>query len=166
MSREEFWRWNIETKAYHWYGKYKYSDKLHNDLLAMDSFTKNNNIKLTFIIVPHNREFHNWLVEFGLSKDENNFKTIMANLNATVIDYDYENVITTNKNNFSDPLHYNYKVGHLIVNEVFKDSLIIGRKLKKKRYNWEVTIQGFLANKSVGFLVIIPAKVSHCSGVK
>jgi hypothetical protein len=130
MSREQYWKWYIETKAYYSYAKYKPSEKLHNDLLAMDSFAKANNIKLTFIIVPHNREFHNRLVEFGLSKEENNFKKIIANLNATVIDYDYENIITTNKDNFSDPVHYKNNVGHLIVNEVFKDSLIIGRKLK------------------------------------
>ena len=130
MLKDEFWKYIIETRAYQWYGRYKFSEKLQNDLMVLDSFAKENNIKLTFIIVPHNREFHNRLVEFGLSEAENKFKTIMGNLNATVIDYDYENIITVNKNNYSDPLHYNNEIGHLIVNEIWKDSLMIGRRLK------------------------------------
>jgi hypothetical protein len=130
MSKEEWWKWIIETKAYQWYGKYQYSEKLHNELLTLDNFAKKNDIKLTFIIVPHNREFHARLVDLGLSKDEINFKKIMANLNAKVIDYDYENKITLNKNYFIDPIHYNDEIGQLIVDEVWNDDYIFGKKLK------------------------------------
>lgn len=129
MSREEFWEWNINNKAYHWYGKYKYSEKLHEDLLALDTFAKDNNIKLVLIIVPHHKEFHDKLVEFGLSEEELEFKKILSRLNAEVIDYDYENEITNIKENFSDPVHYNKAIGHLIVNEIWKSQFIIGRKL-------------------------------------
>ena len=130
MSREEFWQYWLTQKAFDWYGKYRYSEKLNNDLLALDNFAKENNIKLTLIIVPLNTEFRNKLVEFGLSKEENRFKTTLGKLSATVIDYDYENAITNNKDYFSDPAHYNSYVAHLIINEVWKNSLIIGRRLK------------------------------------
>jgi hypothetical protein len=130
MTKEEFWKYIIETRAYQWYGKYKFSEKLENDLLALDNFAKENNIKLTFIIIPHNKEFHNRLVEFGLSEEENKFKTIMKNLNAEVVDYDYDNAITENKNYFLDPVHYNDEVGHILVNEIWNDKYTIGKKLK------------------------------------
>jgi hypothetical protein len=130
ITKEEYWSYIIENIAYQWYGKYKYSEKLKNGLLTLDFFAQENNIKLTFIIVPHNREFHNRLVEFGLSEEEKKFKTIMKNLNATVIDYDFENEITENKNYFVDPYHSNDEVGHLIANEIWNDNFIIGRKLK------------------------------------
>lgn len=129
MSREEFWEWNIMTKAYHWYGKYKYSEKLHVEILKLDTFTKDNNIKLVLIIVPHHKEFHDRLVEFGLYEEELEFKKFLSKLNAKVIDYDYENEITEMKDNFSDPVHYNMKIGNLIVNEIWKEEFIIGRKL-------------------------------------
>lgn len=130
MTKEEYWKYMIENRAYQWYGRYKYSEKLHNDLLALDHFAGDNKINLTFIIIPHNKEFRDRIVEFGLSEEENRFRALLENLNATVIDYDYENEITLNKNYFTDPVHYNNEIGNLIVNEVWKDSLIIGRKLK------------------------------------
>jgi hypothetical protein len=129
MSKEEFWKWNLDVRAVYWYGKYKFPQQLYNDLLKLDSFTKANNIKLTFIIVPQQIEFHDRLVHYGLSANEMIFKEIMSKLNATVIDYDYENSIAMDKNNYSDPVHYNREVGKLIVHEVWSDSLIIGRKL-------------------------------------
>lgn len=130
MTKEEYWKYIIENRAYQWYGRYKYSEKLQTDLLALDHFAKDNNINLTFIIIPHNQEFRNRLVEFGLSEEENRFKTLLENLNATVIDYDFENEITLNKIYFTDPVHYTNEIGHLIVNEVWNDSLNIGKKLK------------------------------------
>jgi hypothetical protein len=53
----------------------------------------------------------------------------MSSLNAKVYDYDYYNSITKNKNNFSDPIHFNDSIGDLIVNEIWKNQLVIGKEL-------------------------------------
>jgi hypothetical protein len=130
MSKEEWWKYFIETKSFEWYGKFKYSEKLINELMSLDSFAKENNIKLTFIVVPLNTEFRSKLIEYGLSKDEETFKATLGKLNAKVVDFDYENIITNNKENYVDPIHTKLSIGHMIVNEVMKDSLVIGRRLK------------------------------------
>jgi len=129
LSKEEFWKWTLETKANYWYGKYEFPEKTYRDLIKLDDFSKKNNIELIFIIVPHHNDFHQKLVEFGLTEMEFKFKKIMSSLNAKVYDYDYFNRITIDKNNFTDPIHYNDSIGELIVNEIWGDNLIVGRKL-------------------------------------
>lgn len=128
MTKEEFWKWNITTKATHWYGKYKFPDDLYAELIAFDKFTSSNGIEAIFIIVPHHKEFHGRLLEFGLEDEEHRFKEIMNNLNAKVYDYDYENEITLLKSNFTDPVHYNQEIGDLIVKEIFTNDLKVGIK--------------------------------------
>lgn len=129
MTKEEFWKFNIQTKASDWYGKYAFPTELYKQLLDFDKFTKSHNIEVTFIIVPHNNEFHNRLIEFGLVEEEKRFKQIMSNLNAKVYDFDYLNPITLDKNNFTDPVHYNDSIAKLIVEEVWNNKLLIGKKL-------------------------------------
>ncbi len=129
MSKEEFWKWSIETKAAHWYGRYKFPTELHADLVKLDKFTKENEIHLMFIIVPHHVEFSNRLVEFNLKNSEKQFKDILSGLNARVIDYDFQNSITLNKNNFTDPVHYNHDIGNLIVSEIWNNNVSIGKEL-------------------------------------
>lgn len=126
MTKEEFWDWNISTKATHWYGKYKFPNELHKKLIDFDEFTKANNIEVIFIITPHHQEFHERLKYFGLEEEEKKFKEIMFKLNANVYDYDYDNEITRYRSNFNDPIHYNNAIGQLIVNEIFNNDLKIG----------------------------------------
>lgn len=129
MTREEFWKWNIDEKATHWYGKYKYPTQLYSDILKLDDFAVNNDITLIFVVVPHHIEFHDRLIDYGLGNEELKFKDFLRGLKSPVIDYDYKNVITTNKENFSDPVHYNEHIGTLIVNEIWGESMVIGKKL-------------------------------------
>lgn len=129
VSKEEFWKWTIDVKANHWYGKYEFPEKTYVDLIEFDNFTTKNNIELIFILVPHHIDFHQKLIDYGLTEQEIRFKKIMSSLNAKVYDYDYYNSITKNKNNFSDPIHFNDSIGDLIVNEIWKNQLSIGKEL-------------------------------------
>lgn len=130
MDKDAFWKWNIETKAMHWYGKYEFPDSLYKELLEFDDFTKKNKIEVTFIITPHHKEFRDRLVEFELIEEEKRFKRIMSQLNARVIDFDFENKITSNRSNFEDPVHYNHEIGELIVREVFQGNMVVGKELQ------------------------------------
>ena len=129
MSKEEFWKWIIKTKSKHWYAKYKYPENLYKKLKEFDLFTKNNNTEVIFIVVPHHREFHQKLIDYGLEIQEIKFKETLSSLNAKVYDFDYFNAIIANKNNFKDPIHYNDSIGKLIVNEIWGNKLLIGKKL-------------------------------------
>jgi hypothetical protein len=129
MNKEEYWDMTIDSRAFQWYSKYKYPDNLRDALVALDAFCNQEDIQLTFIIVPHNIEFKNRLIEFGLKDEEVKFKSFMGTLWATVIDYDYKNKITMGKEYFTDPVHYNTRVGNMIIDEVWGDKFVFGRKL-------------------------------------
>jgi len=129
MTKDEFWNWNLEVKATHWYSRYKYPLELIDKIKELDTFSLDNKIKLTFIIVPHNQEFHDRLIDYGLAENEKNFKSMMSQLNADVIDYDYKNEITFSKENFDDPVHYNSAIASIIINEIWSGKYIIGKKL-------------------------------------
>jgi hypothetical protein len=128
-SKKSAWIWHIKTKALHWYGKYKYPKKLDNQLIELDQFAKNNNIKLTFIILPHHWEFHERLIELGLQAQEKKFKKFMSGLNSRVIDFDYKNSVTINKDNFQDPIHLSEQGAKILTSEIWGNSLRIGKEL-------------------------------------
>lgn len=127
-SKDEFWRWNIETKATHWYKKYKYPKDIAKRLVELDQFALKNGIKINFIITPHHIEFRNRLEFFGLSDEEKTFRDFMKSLNAEVIDFDYKNDMTMNKDNFNDPIHYNDSIGSIITKEFLSGKLLYGIK--------------------------------------
>ncbi len=129
MTKEEFWKWNIDEKSTHWYGRYKFPTQLYKDVEGLDNFSFDNKINLIFIVVPHHVEFHDRLIQFGLANEEVKFKEWLRTLKARVIDYDYENTITTERKNFTDPVHYNAEVGKLIVKEIFENKMVIGKPL-------------------------------------
>ncbi|HKG05244.1 MAG TPA: hypothetical protein VKB19_02240 [Pedobacter sp.] len=133
MTKEEFWKFTILSKAIDWYGKYEFPAELNKELVEFDNFTHKNNIEVVFIIVPHSNDFHNRLVQFGLSDQERRFKKIMSNLNATVYDFDYRNPITLQKTNFKDPIHYNDSIGNLMVDEIWNHKLSIGKRISTSK---------------------------------
>jgi hypothetical protein len=98
-------------------------------------FAKEHDIAVTFIIVPHHADFQKRVREFGLVEDYLRFKHDMSRLPARVIDYDYVNEITTHRSNFRDPIHSNQEVGRLIIDEVFRGPLKIGKLLDSSSGN-------------------------------
>ena len=94
----------------------------------MEAYCKANNINLRLLIMPHQEEFHDRLVEFNLVEEEKNFKNEIKNI-GRVIDFDFPNSITNCKSCFSDPIHTTDSVSTIIVNEIFSDSLTIGIEL-------------------------------------
>ena len=129
VDKESFWEWTINVKGEHWYGKYDFPKKIYNELFKFDNFTHDNNIDVVFIIIPHHVDFNKKLFLYGLEKEKENFKNIMSNLHAKVFDFDFKNSITTDKNNFVDPIHYNDSIGKVIVKEIWNNQLLIGKKL-------------------------------------
>jgi len=127
-DRDEFWNYTIKTVAKNHYSKYKHPDKILEKLQKVSAFCEKNNINLTMLIVPHHKNFHNQLIDFGLAKEEERFKKEIKGM-GNVIDFDYPNIITNNKACFGDPIHTTDSIGKIIVDEIFLDSLIVGKRL-------------------------------------
>ena len=127
-DRDKWWEYNIQIIAKNHYSKYKYPEGVLARLQEMSDYCNEHKINLKLLIVPIHEEFHNRLVYYELSAEEERFKNDISAI-GTVIDFDYPNSITNNKVCFGDPLHTTDSVSRIIVDEIFADSLVIGRKL-------------------------------------
>ena len=127
-DKKIWWDFNISTVAKNQYSKYKYPENLIDRLKDIDRYCKKNNINLKLLNVPHHKEYRQRVIDFKLTKEESRYKKEIKNI-GTVIDYDYSNSITNCRNCFTDPIHTNDSINLLVVKEIFKDSLVIGKKL-------------------------------------
>jgi len=124
-----FWEYTINTVASNHYSKWKKPEETLLRLEEMGAYCKANNINLTLLIVPHHKEFHDRLVEFKLTEEEMQFKKEIRII-GRAIDFDYPNSITNCKSCFSDPIHTTDSISKLIIDELFSDSLTIGKLLQ------------------------------------
>jgi len=125
---KKFWEYTINTTAKNQYSKWKKPENIIERLKEIDAYCKEKNINLTLLIVPNHRDFHDRLVEFELVEKERLFKQelkIMSN----VIDYDFPNQITNCRDCFGDPLHTTDSISKVIVEDMFNETMIIGKKL-------------------------------------
>ena len=123
-----FWEYTINTVASNHYSKWKKPENTLKRLKELSDYCKQKNINLTLLIVPHHNEFHDQLIKYDLSKAEINFKNEIKEI-GKVIDYDFPNRITNCKDCFGDPLHATDSISKVIIEDLFSDTLIIGRVL-------------------------------------
>ena len=123
-----FWEYTINTVASNHYSKWEKPEASLKRLKELSEYCKQKNINITLLIVPHHKEFHDQLIKYDLSRAEINFKNEIKEI-GKVIDYDFPNRITNCKNCFGDPLHTTDSVSKVIVEDLFSDTLSIGRTL-------------------------------------
>ncbi len=125
LTRDEFWDWNVQTKAFQHYSKYSYPEELYLSLQEMSSYCKEKGIQLIFVIVPHHQEFRNRVRDFKLLEEEKRFRNELKKMSC-VIDFDYDNALTMDENNFGDPIHLTENVGSKLFREIVQDSIVSG----------------------------------------
>ena len=129
MTQAEFWNYIVTVRGREHYERFRHPDGMLKKMQDLAAFAKERQIEITFLIVPHHQDFQRRVREFGLIPEYLRFKRDMSQLGVRVIDYDYLNDITTNRDDFRDPLHYNEAIGNLIADEVFRGPLVKGRLL-------------------------------------
>jgi len=128
LDKQAWWNFNINTVAKNQYSKYKYPKELKDRLEEVSIYCLKNNIKLTLLNVPHHKDYRKRIIDFQLEEEEAIFKNDIKKI-GNVIDYDYENSITECKKCFTDPVHTNDSINLIMAKEIFRDSLVIGKKL-------------------------------------
>ena len=128
-NKEKFWEHTISNVATNHYSKYRHPDSTLKRLKEVGTYCLKNKINLTLIVVPHHKEFHDRLVDLNLTKEEIQFKEEISSI-GRVIDFDYPNSITNCKNCFTDPIHTTDSISMVIVNDLFTDSLVVGKLLQ------------------------------------
>jgi hypothetical protein len=117
ISKEEFWKYQLEVQANNFYHNYKYPASYQNSLIEIISYCKDNNIQLIFFIPPTHIDLQQKIKEFNLMNEEKLFKIFLSTSEFTY-DFDYPNEITRCNTNFSDPFHYNDSISNIIINTI------------------------------------------------
>lgn len=134
IGKNEFWQQHLETKSQWQYSRYKYPKKYVETITEFDNYCFINDIKLTIILFPHHYDDIKVLKKYNLINDKKNFYVFMSDLNAHVVNYDYYNQYILDKNNFNDPVHYNEKLGKIIVDEIFSNLFEWGKDNRDKDF--------------------------------
>jgi hypothetical protein len=134
VTKEVFWERHIATKSLWQYSRYKYPENYEAILSEIDTICDKNNIDLKIILVPHHIDDIQVLEQFLLQDDKIRFYKFLSNLSADVINYDYNNRYTINKDNFTDPVHFTKSIGNIIVDEIFSNELEWGVSKKDNNF--------------------------------
>jgi hypothetical protein len=125
FTKEVFWQ-NQLVLAERYLKNYSYPLNYYNDLREISEFCLVKNIKLIFVISPTHIELQNKIKQLNLADDYSKFKCDIGSF-GDLYDFNYPNIITSNKNNFKDPFHHTDSVSRIIV----KDLLTKGCKYSK-----------------------------------
>ncbi len=103
-DRDAFWNHQLGTAIVSHYGRFKYSQEYLESLRELARYCKANGIELTILIPPTHVELQAKIAEFGLTRDADQFNRDMHSL-GRVVDMDFDNAFTRNRENFLDPFH-------------------------------------------------------------
>ena len=118
MSREAFWQEQLGPLTAAYYTSYVYPNKYKRRLDEIGVYCKAHGIRLRFIIFPTHVELQNRVHDFHLERAAAQFRQDLAHMGQT-FDFDYQNDITSKKENFSDPYHYTEPIVPVLVREVW-----------------------------------------------
>lgn len=120
-DKDTFWKFKLTEGVSYFYQYYEYPTSYYQALKGIADYCKKNNINLVFIIPPTHVELQHRVTDYNLTEAENRFKKDLASL-GKVYDFDYVNEITKNRDNFTDPFHFDDYVMELVVNDVWGKS--------------------------------------------
>jgi hypothetical protein len=105
MTREAFWRFQLEESAPQLLRSYSYPVAYEQALTRVAADCRKRGTRLVIVIPPTHVELQRKVREFGLEAEEARFKAFVATL-GPVYDFDYPNAYTEDRANFSDPFHF------------------------------------------------------------
>ncbi len=129
MSKNEFWKYQINIAAKRNYANYVYPQKLYYELRKIADYCRKNEIELSFVILPTHVTLQEKIEAYGLAKSYQKFLSDLRDLN-TVYDFNYPNQLTNDRNNFSDPFHAKETAISHIVRQIWGGEKGIGRLYK------------------------------------
>ena len=121
FSREEFWKHQLKVSGPNFYKNYKYPIIYYDDFREISKYCSNNNIRLVFFIPPTHMDLQKKIKEYNLQKEYEQFKNDLSSLNTDVFDFNFENNMTKDKQNFGDPFHFNNTYEQIIIKVISSD---------------------------------------------
>ncbi len=120
MSKEEFWRYQLETTTRVYYGNYRYPAAYHEQLTELAALCRERDIELAFVIFPGHTDLQDMVGEYGLEAQYERFLDDIAALGVTY-HFDFPSELTRDVENFSDPYHMTDELEPRIIGAVWGD---------------------------------------------
>lgn len=118
MTREEFWRYQLDTTTTRYYGNYGRPVMLLKELQKISQYCAAKKINLVFLIFPTHEDLRAKVRSFGLESAAKQFRSDIMAL-GKVYDFDYTNDLTTKRVNFKDPYHLSEDKATELVDEIW-----------------------------------------------
>jgi len=125
VSREEMWREVIGPTTDGYYRKYVDPVRFRADLQAIANHCRAKGIQFRFVIFPLHADLRNKIHAYGLDAEYARFKEFIASL-ADTYDYDLDDELTRNRENFSDPMHTIAPISRRIAIEISTGHVVLG----------------------------------------
>lgn len=119
VNSDKFWQFKLKSTANIYYKDYKYPSENLEELKKIVSYCKNNGIDFHFVIFPVHSDLQNIISE-KYNRDSE-IQKMKADIEQLAITYDfYEiNEMTSNRDNFNDPFHFNSEIALELMKKVF-----------------------------------------------
>lgn len=118
MSREEFWRYQLEYTAPFWYRSYIYPTEFVGELEAIAAHCKERGIELMFVIPPMHRDMLDKLEEFGREPDLDAMRRDFARL-GELRDLLTVPSLTEDRALYGDPVHLRSDNQYLVAEAIW-----------------------------------------------
>jgi hypothetical protein len=120
------WKYILDKYSKSDYNNYKYPYNLIIELNKIKKYCLEHNIKLIIFIPPAHIDLQKKVSEYHLTNYYKLYKKYICTFD-NVFDFEYTNKITTNKNNYYDPYHFNKKIAKQIVFEIENNKNILAK---------------------------------------
>jgi len=120
MTREEFWKFQLEQVTRVYFEGYRYPADYHRDLTEVAEHCRREGIELLFVVMPNHVELQAKVEEHGLVDEAVRFRQDLAQW-GPVYDFAFANEMTEDRANYRDPYHFDEDFMQLIVRSVWGD---------------------------------------------
>ena len=119
ISRALFWENSVKNYGNRFYKRYGYPDDYAKRLKEMSVYCNTQNIKLIFWVPPCSAELNAVVYDYNLTNERQRFYDDLKGL-AEFYNFNSDEYIINNKDNFTDPAHFNFETGNYIYNKILK----------------------------------------------
>jgi hypothetical protein len=127
MGRDAFWAHHLENVLGAYFEKYVYPTKYKRQLQELAQYCQAHGIQLTFVIFPSSLDAQRLIQKHKLDHESARMRHDLAAL-APVYDFDYENEITADKENYRDPVHFRGPIQAQLIREIWGGDRRYARK--------------------------------------
>lgn len=131
LSKEEFWEYELSVRPNKFYEKIIYPENYYEDLIKISNYCNQEDIKLILWIPPTHIDFQNAVKKYNLEELDEHFKSDLRTM-GEVYDYNFPSKLTEHKENFRDPLHFEYEIAKLIRDELINGQFYAAKHTEKE----------------------------------